>query len=211
MLPCHIRVSYPYPCFLMEPPPFSLHRNEYNLDFMSSPIDCLLESLSLSINREVLITEAFFYWQITTFNISLVVHGTVAENNSFAVSIASLTVDKIRLFIFHIYKTITRCACLYQGDSDPYAIPKSMGIFKLLESPKNITTTSIAKRIVANHDAFKVLTLCSYFFDPQLQKVISVLYFYRNLNMLFTVNKEQIETCLKWHSKYFKTEVFLNT
>lgn len=179
---------------------------------MSSPIDCLLESLSLSINREVLITEAFFYWQITTFNISLVVHGTVAENNSFAVSIASLTVDKIRLFfIFHIYKTITRCARLYQGDSDPYAIPKSMGIFKLLESPKNITTTSIAKRIVANHDAFKVLTLCSYFFDPQLQKVISVLYFYRNLNMLFTVNKEQIETCLKWHSKYFKTEVFLNT
>ncbi|XP_022921352.1 ethanolamine-phosphate cytidylyltransferase-like [Cucurbita moschata] len=62
---------------------------------------------------------------ITTFNISLVVHGTVAENNPFA------------------------------SDSDPYAVPKSMGIFKLLESPKNITTTSIAKRIVANHDAFK--------------------------------------------------------
>jgi ethanolamine-phosphate cytidylyltransferase len=62
---------------------------------------------------------------ITTFNISLVVHGTVAEKNS------SLN-----------------------GMSDPYAIPRSMGIFKQLVSPKDITTTSIAHRIIANHEIY---------------------------------------------------------
>ncbi|XVE79946.1 hypothetical protein DITRI_Ditri14bG0098200 [Diplodiscus trichospermus] len=63
---------------------------------------------------------------ITTFNISLVVHGTVAESNS-----------------------------LLPGETDPYAVPKSMGIFRLLESPKSITTSSVAQRIVANHEAYK--------------------------------------------------------
>ncbi|XP_031276678.1 ethanolamine-phosphate cytidylyltransferase-like [Pistacia vera] len=62
---------------------------------------------------------------ITTFNISLVVRGTIAETNS-------LLID----------------------ETDPYAVPKSMGIFQLLESPKSITTTSVAQRIVANHDAY---------------------------------------------------------
>ncbi|MBA0669002.1 hypothetical protein Goklo_001857 [Gossypium klotzschianum] len=62
---------------------------------------------------------------ITTFNISLVVHGTVAERNS------SLP-----------------------GETDPYAIPKSMGIFRLLESPKSITTSSVAQRIVTNHEVY---------------------------------------------------------
>ncbi|MBA0603498.1 hypothetical protein Gorai_003640, partial [Gossypium raimondii] len=62
---------------------------------------------------------------ITTFNISLVVHGTVAESNS------SLP-----------------------GETDPYAIPKSMGIFRLLESPKSITTSSVAQRIVTNHEVY---------------------------------------------------------
>ncbi|KAE8125964.1 hypothetical protein FH972_020724 [Carpinus fangiana] len=62
---------------------------------------------------------------ITTFNISLVVHGTVAENNP-----------------------------LLTGENDPYKVPKSMGIFRLLESPKNITTTSVAERIIANHEAY---------------------------------------------------------
>ncbi|KAK2658708.1 hypothetical protein Ddye_005241 [Dipteronia dyeriana] len=69
-------------------------------------------------------------WEVTkdmiiTFNISLVVHGTVAETNS-----------------------------PLGGETDPYAIPKSMGIFRLLESPKSVTTTSVAERIVANHDAY---------------------------------------------------------
>ncbi|WCJ34687.1 Ethanolamine-phosphate cytidylyltransferase [Euphorbia peplus] len=62
---------------------------------------------------------------ISTFNISLVVHGTVAEDNS-----------------------------LLTDASDPYAVPKSMGIFKTLESPKSITTSSVSQRIVANHEAY---------------------------------------------------------
>ncbi|KAF7813932.1 ethanolamine-phosphate cytidylyltransferase-like [Senna tora] len=60
---------------------------------------------------------------ITTFNISLVVHGTVAEGSK-------------------------------NTESDPYEVPKSMGIFHLLESPKNTTTTALAQRIMANHEAF---------------------------------------------------------
>ncbi|KAJ9689224.1 hypothetical protein PVL29_014739 [Vitis rotundifolia] len=62
---------------------------------------------------------------ITTFNISLVVRGTVAESNS-----------------------------LLNGAHDPYEVPKSMGIFHMLESPKDITTTSVAQRIIANHEAY---------------------------------------------------------
>ncbi|KAL8136379.1 hypothetical protein V2J09_002380 [Rumex salicifolius] len=69
-------------------------------------------------------------WEVTkdmvlTFNIALVVHGTVAESSP-----------------------------LCDGKDDPYAVPKSMGIFKILESPKNITTSSVAKRIMANHNAY---------------------------------------------------------
>ncbi|KAI4346514.1 hypothetical protein L6164_007404 [Bauhinia variegata] len=60
---------------------------------------------------------------VTTFNISVVVHGTVAE------------------------KTVN-------SESDPYAVPKSMGIFHSLQSPKDITTTSVAQRIMANHEAY---------------------------------------------------------
>ncbi|XP_058113514.1 ethanolamine-phosphate cytidylyltransferase-like isoform X2 [Magnolia sinica] len=63
---------------------------------------------------------------ITTFNISLVVHGTVAESNP-----------------------------LSNGEVDPYAAPKSMGIFWMVESPRDTTTTSIAERIIANHDIYK--------------------------------------------------------
>ncbi|KAL2250946.1 UNVERIFIED_CONTAM: Ethanolamine-phosphate cytidylyltransferase [Sesamum indicum] len=62
---------------------------------------------------------------ITTFNISLVVHGTIAEKNP-----------------------------LLNGESDPYVVPKSMGIFQMLESPEDITTTSIAERIIANHEIY---------------------------------------------------------
>lgn len=64
---------------------------------------------------------------ITTFNISLVVHGTVAESNPL------LSGEKV----------------------DPYAVPKSMSIFRMLESPKDITTTSVAQRIIANHEIYK--------------------------------------------------------
>ncbi|OVA19276.1 Cytidyltransferase-like domain [Macleaya cordata] len=64
---------------------------------------------------------------ITTFNISLVVHGSIAENNP-----------------------------LLKDVADPYSAPKSMGIFRMLESPKSITTTSVAKRIIANLEAYKI-------------------------------------------------------
>ncbi|KDP21814.1 hypothetical protein JCGZ_00601 [Jatropha curcas] len=63
---------------------------------------------------------------ITTFNISLVVHGTVAENIDYA-----------------------------EEKCNPYAVPISMGIFKVLESPLDITTTTIIRRIVANHEAYQ--------------------------------------------------------
>ncbi|KAK8661062.1 hypothetical protein V6N13_051964 [Hibiscus sabdariffa] len=62
---------------------------------------------------------------ITTFNISIVVHGTIAESNT-----------------------------LLPGETDPYAVPKSMGIFRFLESPKSLTTSSVAQRIVTNHEAY---------------------------------------------------------
>lgn len=43
-----------------------------------------------------------------------------------------------------------------QGAVDPYAVPKSMGIFRMIESPKDITTTSVAQRIVVNHEIYQV-------------------------------------------------------
>ncbi|KAH7289714.1 hypothetical protein KP509_30G015800 [Ceratopteris richardii] len=63
---------------------------------------------------------------ITTFNISLVVHGTVAENND-----------------------------LTSEENDPYKAAKELGIFRVIESPLTITTTTIIKRIFANHEAYK--------------------------------------------------------
>lgn len=70
-------------------------------------------------------------WEVTTdmiktFNICLVVHGTVSEANP-----------------------------LVDGNTDPYSVPKSMGMFKMLESPKNITTSSVAQRIMTNHEAYE--------------------------------------------------------
>uniref|UniRef100_A0A0V0IGP0 Ethanolamine-phosphate cytidylyltransferase n=1 Tax=Solanum chacoense TaxID=4108 RepID=A0A0V0IGP0_SOLCH len=62
---------------------------------------------------------------VTTFNISVVVHGTVSERNSST-----------------------------GEEHDPYAVPKNMGIFRVIESPKDITTTSVAQRIIANHEMY---------------------------------------------------------
>jgi ethanolamine-phosphate cytidylyltransferase len=64
---------------------------------------------------------------ITTFNISLVVHGTIAENMDFM-----------------------------KDDLNPYAVPRAMGIYRRLESPLDITTSTIIRRIVANHEAYQV-------------------------------------------------------
>ncbi|XP_031102966.1 ethanolamine-phosphate cytidylyltransferase-like [Ipomoea triloba] len=63
---------------------------------------------------------------ITTFNISLVVHGTVAEDNDFQ-----------------------------KEEGNPYAVPISMDIFRVLESPLDITTSTIIRRIVSNHEAYQ--------------------------------------------------------
>ncbi|XP_039131751.1 ethanolamine-phosphate cytidylyltransferase-like isoform X2 [Dioscorea cayenensis subsp. rotundata] len=68
-------------------------------------------------------------WEVTkdmiaTFNISLVVHGTIAENNR-------------------------RC------EFDPYAIARSMGIFQMITSPSNITSTSVESRIIDNYEAYE--------------------------------------------------------
>lgn len=70
-------------------------------------------------------------WEVSkdmliTFNISFVVHGTVAESNDFQ-----------------------------QEKNNPYAVPISMGIFKVIESPLDITTSTIIRRIVANHEAYQ--------------------------------------------------------
>jgi ethanolamine-phosphate cytidylyltransferase len=43
-----------------------------------------------------------------------------------------------------------------QGEDDPYALPKSMGIFQTVTSPKTITSVSVATRIIDNHEAYKV-------------------------------------------------------
>ncbi|KAJ0262301.1 Ethanolamine-phosphate cytidylyltransferase [Hirschfeldia incana] len=63
---------------------------------------------------------------ITTFNIWKVVHGTVAESDDFQ-----------------------------KEEDNPYAVPKSMGIFEVLESPLDISTSTIIKRIVGNHEAYQ--------------------------------------------------------
>ncbi|KAL0914884.1 hypothetical protein M5K25_015271 [Dendrobium thyrsiflorum] len=63
---------------------------------------------------------------ITTFNISLVVHGTIAENMDYLME-----------------------------KSNPYAVPLSMGILQTIKSPLDITTSTIIKRIVANHEAYQ--------------------------------------------------------
>ncbi|KAL0282531.1 UNVERIFIED_CONTAM: Ethanolamine-phosphate cytidylyltransferase [Sesamum angustifolium] len=70
-------------------------------------------------DNEVIIPWEVSKDMITTFNISLVVHGTVAEDNDFQ-----------------------------KEKWNPYAVPISMGIFKLLESPLDITTSTIIRRIV---------------------------------------------------------------
>ncbi|GBG74645.1 hypothetical protein CBR_g19052 [Chara braunii] len=63
---------------------------------------------------------------ITTFNISLVVRGTVAETCSFV-----------------------------NGEIDPYTVPRDMGVLEVIESPRDITTSTIIKRIVLNHEAYQ--------------------------------------------------------
>ena len=61
-----------------------------------------------------------------------------------------------------------------QGEPDPYAVPKRMGIFQMLDSPKTITTTSVAQRIVSNHEAYLVFLSFSLLLHLNEFNVISV-------------------------------------
>jgi ethanolamine-phosphate cytidylyltransferase len=45
----------------------------------------------------------------------------------------------------------------FQGERDPYTAAKEMGIFTVIESPRNMTTSTIIQRILTNHEAYKVL------------------------------------------------------
>lgn len=100
--------------------------------------------------------------QITTFNISLVVHGTVAENIEYEkVNFKYLAiVDEFTLWTNCGVETCISLSDisfdLVQEQSNPYAVPISMGIFEVLESPLDITTSTIIRRIVANHEAYQV-------------------------------------------------------
>eukprot|EP00959_Pyramimonas_sp_CCMP1952_P284076 5937871-Pyramimonas_sp.AAC.1 len=40
-------------------------------------------------------------------------------------------------------------------DEDAYAVPKALGVFKLIESPNDMTTTQIIQRIMANRAAYE--------------------------------------------------------
>lgn len=55
-----------------------------------------------------------------------------------------------------------RCSFIYQDDSNPYAVPIAMGIYCRLESPLDITTSTIIRRIVANHEAYQVANMISW-------------------------------------------------
>jgi hypothetical protein len=98
----------------------------------------------------------FLIKQITTFNISLVVHGTVAEKSLPVSSPIFFSCIIQYHFLFRLAYYWTNC--IVQSEKDPYEVPKSIGIFRLLESPKDITTTSVAQRIMANHDAYVVIS-----------------------------------------------------
>ena len=55
------------------------------------------------------------------------------------------------------------CWMIWQEEGNPYAVPKSMGIFEVLESPLDISTSTIIKRIVANHEAYQASLSSSFF------------------------------------------------
>jgi len=57
---------------------------------------------------------------------------------------------------------------LMQGKTDPYKVPKNTGIFQMLESPKDITTTSVAQRIIANHEIYMVTLSFSVLFSANI-------------------------------------------
>jgi ethanolamine-phosphate cytidylyltransferase len=55
--------------------------------------------------------------------------------------------------------SLTDTHLLFQEENDPYKAAKDLGIFRIIESPRDITTTSIIRRIVSHYEAYKVLSL----------------------------------------------------
>lgn len=90
-------------------------------------------------------------------------HGTIAESNPLSPVSWLCPLFVSNLCIRFIIEA--DLSCVMQVGIDPYAVPKSMGIFRLLESPKKITTSLIAQRIAANHEAYIV---CSSIFSFSL-------------------------------------------
>jgi len=73
-----------------------------------------------------------------------------------------------------------------QCEQDPYEVPKIMGIFRLLESPKDITTATVAQRIMANHEAYVVISSIQIFISIFASQYLTNLqYFYDIVNRLF--------------------------
>jgi hypothetical protein len=67
---------------------------------------------------------------------------------SFSCAVRVLNLDNLSLSV-----------AFNQGDSNPYAVPIALGIYHKLESPLDITTSTIIRRIVSNHEAYQVTTL----------------------------------------------------
>lgn len=62
----------------------------------------------------------------------------------------------IFILSFHLLPSSCFCLMILQEKGNPYAVPISMGIFKRLESPLDVTTSTIIRRIVSNHEAYQV-------------------------------------------------------
>lgn len=87
-----------------------------------------LSVLACKYADEVIIGAPFVVTKdlLITFNINLVVHGTHGEKNF-----------------------------LSKEEGDPYAVPKDLGLFQTVESPRLLTTGDIIKRVVDNRAAYE--------------------------------------------------------
>lgn len=72
---------------------------------------------------------------------------------------------------------------LLQEQPNPYRVPMDMGICKQLESPLNITTSAIIRRIVANHEAYQVHRFPLFFLSVCFLYTVPCLFFY-TMNLL---------------------------
>jgi hypothetical protein len=120
------------------------------LFFLTFSISCLVFLSDFSWHNK-----NYWWLQITTFNISSVVHGTVAENDDFQKVNRSGIARSLLALSKHIHLLIMMFLTSQEQDN-PYAVPIGMGIFKVLDSPLDITTTTIIRRIVSNHEAYQV-------------------------------------------------------